>query len=282
MQEINKLNFKIPACSRLEFCWYVLLEINLIVMCFNQMVFLGMQPINDNLGVHLALIALVGGIAVKAKEFVGAPRERSSRGLIVLCVTAVVTTIVAWFEIEQVHALLAIPFVGAFIWTLHGYRRLKVIAPLLFLSLFMFGAWSEEIRGCLSLPLQYAGAEIMTRIASLMIPITHEGLYFFVKGHRFIVVPECSGVGMLSTFLFGFAILQSFEKVKPIGYLSMFLLDPFLTLILNSLRLVITALVAYYVSPAYAIEIHSNLEFILIPFGLVFLWFLGKRSHVIQ
>jgi hypothetical protein len=82
---------------------------------------------------------------------------------------------------------------------------------------------------------------------------------------------------MWASFLFAFALWQMFLKYRPMAYLVAVVLDPILTLGLNSIRLFITAMVAHFYSVQTAVAIHSNLEYFLVPPGLLVLWYVGAR-----
>jgi exosortase/archaeosortase family protein len=67
------------------------------------------------------------------------------------------------------------------------------------------------------------------------------------------------------------------ERFRPTAYVVMCGAILVTTIALNVVRLFITALVAYNVSAEQALAIHTNLEAILVPLGLIFLFYLGGR-----
>lgn len=264
----------------LELVCYILLASNLLVVGSTWLSEIITPPLKNATVPLLTSVFIVCGSLRKRRAFLAAPHSQSYGGLAVLCVVCIMTTLSALFQMERLHSMAWIPLVGSFIWAVFGYRRLRIIAPLLFLSMFMMPDVPEYVRNCLSLPLQYASTLLMAKISALFIPINSYDHYFVIKGLIYDVAPTCSGLTMLSTFLFAFAILQTFENVKPIAYCSIFLLDPCLTLLLNSVRLFITALAGFYVSQPFAVSIHSNLEYALLPFGMLLLWILTRSFRV--
>jgi exosortase len=202
-----------------------------------------------------------------------APSHIGALALICLCTLISVS---GYFHITRIFLLANIALLLAFVWTFYGLERCKKFAPPAFLALFTLPDLPEEFRAYLFIPLQHICTFTAAETAKLFIPITYAGHMFTVKGHPFDVAPSCSGLGMWACFLFAFAIWQAFKPYKPKAYLAAFLLDPILTLTLNTVRIALTAIVAYYQSVSVAMAIHSNLEFILVPIGLVILWKVGQ------
>jgi exosortase/archaeosortase family protein len=163
----------------------------------------------------------------------------------------------------------------SFVWTFFGWQRAKAIFPAVFLSLFTLPDLPEEFRAYLFIPLQHVCTAMAGEIAKLFVPLTYSGHFFTVDGHEMNVAPSCAGLGMWACFLFAFAIWQGFKRYKPAAYIAAFITDPILVMILNTVRLAVTAIVVHYHSLRLALEIHANMEAILVPLGLFILWKVG-------
>lgn len=154
---------------------------------------------------------------------------------------------------------------------------MRAFFPVIFLSFFTLPDLPEEFRSQICIPMQQLSTILSAESAKLLIPLTYHSHYFYVKGVEYDVAPECSGLSMWACFLFTFAIWQSFKSYKPMAYVVAFFFDPVLTLTLNTVRLALTALVAFYASEQQAIAIHAKLEFVLVPIGILLLWTLSSR-----
>lgn len=240
------------------------------------------RSIREALPPVIALLFLVLGIFAHRNKFLAIEKAKSWLGLSVLVAVAAALNIAGFFKLFHTMFPLSVALVASFIWAVHGTERLRAVLPLFFLSAFLLPDVPETVRLTLSLPLQHLCTFLTVSFCKLFIPITGSGHYFSISGHSYDVAPGCSGLSMLASFLFAFAIFQTFEKPKPLAYFAIFLFDPLMTMTLNTVRLVITAFSGYFVSQQFALSIHSNLEFVLVPVGLAILWIVGKRLRVIQ
>ncbi len=202
------------------------------------------------------------------------PSQIGALALITMCLLVFAS---GYLHINRIYLLANIALLSSFVWANYGLDRCKKFGQPAFLALFTLPDLPEEFRAYLFIPLQHICTFTAAETAKLFIPITYYGHIFVVNGHKFDVAPACSGLGMWACFLFAFAIWQAFKPYKPMAYVVAFLMDPLLTLTLNTMRIALTAIVAYYQSVKMAMDIHSNLEFILVPIGLLTLWKVGER-----
>jgi exosortase/archaeosortase family protein len=223
----------------------------------------------------------LGGLA-NWPRFVSEKQKRSWWGLACVVICSMLLNATGYFKLFHTMFPLSVALVASFIWATQGLQRLRATLPLFFLSPFLLPNVPESLRTTLSLPLQNVCTFLTVQICHWFFPITGSAHHFFVSGLEYDVAPSCSGLSMLASFLFAFAIFQAFERPKRLAYLCIFLFDPIMTVILNTVRLIITAFVGNYVSQATAISIHSNLEFGLVPLGLGVLWLVGKKFRVVK
>lgn len=155
----------------------------------------------------------------------------------------------------------------------------KGLADFLF-ALFLLPDLPADIRNTISLPLQHLSTQLTTWGAGLFIPISAQGNIFYIRGEAFEVTVPCSGLHTWLGFLFG-GLLWLFFENRPTRktFLWVLLAAPALALLTNTVRLIITALVAYYQSPDAGSAIHTNLEYILFPCGLLLLFQLLQRQN---
>lgn len=180
-------------------------------------------------------------------------------------------------HMSRIFLLANIALIYAFARATVGKKIARCLIPSMFLALFAMPDLPEEFRAHFFIPLQSVCTTLAGELARLFIPMTYSGHIFTVNGQQMNVAPSCAGLGMWACFLFTFAIWQAFKTYRPIAYLVAFALDPILVVILNTVRLATTAIVAYAHSVRLAMEIHSNLEFILVPLGIFILWKVGAR-----
>lgn len=231
--------------------------------------------LNDNVRPILSVaIAALSGWTIW-RHSPPAVEQSSKIGILSLIVAAILVGFSGCFHMMRLYLLVNIALPVVFIWAFFGAAHSKKFAPAAFVSLFALPDLPEEFRAYLFIPLQHICTVGAAEIARLFIPITYSGHIFVVNHQHFDVAPSCSGLSMWACFLFAFAIWQTFKAYKPAAYVIAFFMDPILVVALNTVRLTITALVAFYQSPKAAMAIHSNLEFILVPLGLLLLWKVG-------
>jgi exosortase len=168
---------------------------------------------------------------------------------------------------------------GAVFWAVFGRSAAGRWLGVFCFSLFLLPEMPTDLKMGLSLPLQLISTQLTAALASLFIPITASGNLFFIQGEPFEVTVACSGLNTWIGFLYAAMLVHLFEDL-PFRRLAVLLLAaPVLALVLNAVRLFITALVAYRVSADAGVGLHTNLEYALFPLGLCLLWRLGRRRH---
>ncbi len=240
------------------------------------------HPLRESLPPVLAAVVLVFGIYFNRTKLATPPREKSWVGLTLLFCICIALDVLCILKMFHFMFLASVALVAFFVFAFHGLQRARSAFPLFFVSAFLLPDLPDSVRSVLSLPLQKLCTFLTLSICRLFIPITGSDHFFYICGRTYDVAPGCSGLSMLACFLFAFALFQTFESPKPFAYFAIFMFDPLMTIMLNTIRLVITAFCGYYVSQEYAISIHANLEFVLVPIGLLVLWTLGNKLRVIQ
>jgi exosortase/archaeosortase family protein len=205
------------------------------------------------------------------------PASSSVIGTIALAITAAANFLMVMLHTATLYDISIIAMVAAFIMAVRGPAKARHFLPLLLFSFFLIPDMPDDVRLKISLPLQMITTKGTVALAHLFIPISSIGHTFIVNGHPFDVAPGCSGLNMWISFLFAFGIWQLMERFRPTAYVVMCGAILVTTIALNVVRLFITALVAYNVSAEQALAIHTNLEAILVPLGLIFLFYLGGR-----
>ena len=164
-------------------------------------------------------------------------------------------------------------------WTLYGFRHFYLWLGLFIFSFFLLPELPADLKMGISLPLQLMSTQITTAMAGLFIPITAAGNIFYIEGHAFEVTVACSGLNTWIGFLFAGLLWMLFERFSIKSLVAVLLGAPMLALLTNTLRLFITALVASNVSADAGLAIHTNLEYVLFPAGLVLMWVMARRLH---
>ncbi len=172
-----------------------------------------------------------------------------------------------------------IVLLATLLWSLSGFRILASWLPVVLFSFFLLPDLPSDLKNTISLPLQLLSTQLTTLLAGLFIPITAKGNIFYIYGEAFEVTVACSGLHTWIGFLFAGMMWLLFEKFSLKILLAALLSAPLLALVTNTLRLFITALVAHWVSADAAVDIHTNLEYLLFPLGLIALWMLLRTIY---
>lgn len=166
------------------------------------------------------------------------------------------------------------------IWSLTSNKTFSYWFPSFLFSLLLIPEIPNDQRLVVSQPMQRISADLAMLLAQTIIPIKHEGNTLWVKGDYFEVAPECSGLNMWVAYFGLLLLFQLFVRCRLWFYPAVCLAVPLITIVLNSVRIAITALVAYFSSFESAMSIHSNLEYVTFPLGLLLLWLIGKKFYV--
>lgn len=173
-----------------------------------------------------------------------------------------------------------VAILAAMLFVLRGSQALKRWAPLFVMSIFLLPSLSDTTKAWISLPLQLISTATAAILSKLFIPLAFTGHYLFVNGHTLDVAPGCSGLSMWVSIFFCFAIWQLFERFRLSGYLGACAIVPVLTIAANSIRLALTAIIAYHCSLETAIYWHARLELVLLPLSIGILYLSLRRFRV--
>lgn len=222
------------------------------------------------------IIACIGTTSVgkHARKEIKECSWTGATALIILCVINAFATL---FTLATIYVGSVTCICWTLLWTLTGWKHARHYLPVLIFCCFALTPLPEEIRIRLSLPLQFASINVMGAIVSQLISIDVHGHLFVVRGIAYDVSAACSGLNQWIGLTYVFLIWQMLQRFSFRGWLYIALSIPLLTIALNSSRLVITALVAYFFSEKDALAIHTNIEFILYPIALSVMWMTARR-----
>ncbi|HEY9772544.1 MAG TPA: archaeosortase/exosortase family protein [Planktothrix sp.] len=201
-------------------------------------------------------------------------------GLVLVIAAVSVNACASFLHLDKLQLFSLIATSAGMVWALYGPEQVKHWAPLAVLAPFLSAACSELTLTVVSVPLQRISSDGMVWLAHFLIPIHSSSQYFVVNGNNFAIATGCSGLTMWMSLLFAFALWQVFMRFKIAAYVTVFIAVLPITLGLNVLRLLTTALLAYYANKDLALACHSSLEAFLLPIGMAALWYLGKRYRV--
>ncbi|HEY9687314.1 MAG TPA: exosortase/archaeosortase family protein [Coleofasciculaceae cyanobacterium] len=205
----------------------------------------------------------------------GFPAHPSMSGFALLLLSGLAYLAGAMLSIKTLFWGSYIVLLASLCWTLYGFRFFyNRLAGFLF-SLFLLPELPADLRNSISLPLQHLSTQLTTTLAGLLIPITARGNIFYIHNEAFEVTVACSGLHTWIGFLFAGLMWMLFEPFSLRVLLAVLIGAPLLAIGTNTIRLFITALVAYWDSPDMGVAVHTNLEYILFPLGLVLMWRIG-------
>lgn len=159
---------------------------------------------------------------------------------------------------------------GSF-WALFGREAFRRRMAFFLFAFFLLPDMPSDIKLRISLPLQMLSTQLSAGLAGLLIPVETAGNVFYINGEAFEVTVACSGLHTWIGFLFAGLLWFLFEGFDWRKFMGVLIAAPVLALVLNTVRLFVTALVAWYQSADAAIAVHTNLDFVLFPVGLALL-----------
>jgi exosortase/archaeosortase family protein len=200
-----------------------------------------------------------------------------SAGLLFFTAMIALTAAGNYFHFARLSWLGFLAATAGLIWVLAGRAYLKHWAPLFLFSLLLLpgapiaaidwtGAW-----------LKMTSLRLTIALSSLFIPITAKGNVFFVKGDAFEITTACCGMSMWVGLTFLVLLWQIYHRLTVGRTVSLVFLATCLSLLMNGVRLCITAVVAYWTTQSFALSIHSNLEYLLYPIAAAVLWLCMRR-----
>ncbi|WP_303674164.1 exosortase/archaeosortase family protein [Vampirovibrio chlorellavorus] len=237
------------------------------------------RPLDHNLiqlgGAIVLLFALLNSFKREAlkKALTGSPLLNTS--WIGLALLSGVLLVHALFDFLHIKSLYWMSYLGILAfsgWTLLGFQRFLHCLPYFLFSAFLLPVVNAEIHTAISLPLQLASTWLATQFSALFIPLTYHQNMMYIKGETFEITADCSGLQSWVGFIFAGLLKHLFEGLQKLELALLIPISLILALFLNSVRLCLTALVAYFASADQALAIHTNLDYVLLPLGFYLIW----------
>jgi exosortase len=237
---------------------------------------LSQRSFQENI-LQLLVIGLLMFVLSRQPWKQGFPCHPSLSGFALLLLSGLAYLAGAMLSIKTLFWGSYIVLLACLCWTLCGFRFFyNRLAGFLF-ALFLLPELPADLQNSISLPLQHLSTQLTTTLAGFLIPITAQGNIFYIRNEAFEVTVACSGLHTWIGFLFAGLMWMLFEPFSLRVLLAILIGAPLLAIGTNTIRLFITALVAYWGSPDMGVAVHTNLEYLLFPLGLVLMWRLGHH-----
>jgi len=208
----------------------------------------------DSNSSHGLLVPLIVAFLVwRRRKRLGEIEKRTHRAaLLMVLAGAMLLPIAAASEVKSLSALSLLIVLGGLVWHIWGS---KVMQELSFAYGFLFFIipWPGLLVETLTFPLQLTSTKMATTIIGLLgIQVEREGVNIQIYNYTFAVAAPCSGIRSLAALsalgaLYAYLLKGSFGR-----RMLLFLLVPPLALIGNSIRIVITLLLAARWGPEMA------------------------------
>lgn len=226
------------------------------------------------------LVLLLLGVAIARSDVRETPRYKPSwAGLVLMALAGFGYLLGGLLSVKSLFWGSLLLLMAGLFWALFSFRCFYSWLGVFLFAFFLLPEIPLDLKMAISLPLQLASTQITTWLAGWQIPITASGNIFYIAGEAYEVTVACSGLHTWIGFLFAGLLWMLFERFSLKSLLAVLLAAPLLALVLNVVRLFVTALVAYHVSPDAGLAVHTNLEYLLFPLGLLLMWQAGRRLH---
>lgn len=226
------------------------------------------RPTQDNVPQFLTLAFLVVALMRHGKPAIPTLRPNAF-GLGVIIFTGMLYLLGLWLSVKALVFISLLTLAASLYWTWFGAAKLYRALPVFLFALFLLPQCPTDLRTTISLPLQLISTQLATGLASLFIPIQTTGNIFYVKGEAFEVTAACSGLNTWTGYLFAGMLAMMMGRFSFGRFGRLLVGAPILALAGNAIRLWITAMMAYWVSVNAGLAIHTNLEYIIFPAGLL-------------
>lgn len=237
------------------------------------------RPLSQN--VMQACIAFLLGLGIiqSLRQWRMMPNtpQPSKMGLGFLLLAGAGYAIADFYAVQSMLWISYLALLAGYSWALRGTTFFMRWLPIILFSGFLLPTVNGEIQMAVSLPLQIASTKLAAMAAGLFIPISSSDTLISIGDNALQVTPACSGLQSWIGFLFAGLLWQVFEGSRSRFLLVLIPGALLLSLLLNCIRLTITALITAWVSIDQAVAVHSNLDFILFPIGLFILWMVASR-----
>jgi len=224
---------------------------------------------------------------VRRDRFPGITARPAWAGLSLIAASGVMRLVAARFYIEAIDAWSIIPWVAGSVWLLCGWRTLAWAGPAIGFLWFMVPL-PFRAEHMLSYPLQGVATNLSCVILQgLGQPALAEGHTILLGEHQLEVASACSGLRVLmSTVALAFACMIVMRRTWWENVLLLASTIP-IALAANSLRIVLTALLARHVSGEAAGQFaHDFAGWVMIPLAAVLfgtiLWYLDRLFHSVE
>ncbi len=236
------------------------------------------RPLEANLFQILTVCLLITAL-LKRENLFRLPVYLSRSGLYAITITSCIHLLSAMVAIKSLYWASFIALLATLIWGFFGYVVFYRWLSFFLFSLFLLPQLPIDLQTQLSLQLQLLSTKLTALLAGLIIPITSQGNIFYINNQAYEVTVACSGLHTWIGFLFAGLLWQLFEpfSLKKLG--GILLIAPVLAIALNTVRLVFTALIAYWFSPEAGMALHTNIEYLLFPAGLLLMLIAGRRLY---
>lgn len=220
----------------------------------------------------LALPLLCAGAVATYRRAKALPQSQSWLGVALAIISAMVCCASQFLHLDFTNKVALTALTANVILAARGRKFLAAFIPTLLFSGFLFPAIPSELFALLSLPLQVICTKLVAICLSPFIPISSHGHLFEIKGELYDVEPGCSGLSMVTTLIFAILLWGMFRAIAVKRYCILFVATPAIAVGLNALRLVVTAVIGYATTQTQALAIHTNIEALLLPLGLILLF----------
>ena len=163
-------------------------------------------------------------------------------------------------------------------WALTGKRQTNKLLPLSGLAFYLLPVVHAELVNTVSIPLQWVSATTSAWLVGLFTTIYQAGTLLAIDGMLFNVAPACCGLNSWLSFLYVCFLWQAVEGARIRNVLLCIPLTLVLALVLNIVRITLMLVIAQATDEATALALHTNLDYLLFPLGLLALFLLAKRS----
>jgi exosortase len=224
---------------------------------------------------------------VRRDHFPGVAARPAWGGLSLIAASGLMRFFAARFYIDAIDAWSIIPWLAGSVWLFCGWRTLVWAGPAIGFLWFMVPL-PFRAEHLLSYPLQGVATNLSCAILQgLGQPALAEGHTILLGEHQLEVASACSGLRVfMSTVALAFAWMIMVRRTWWENVLLLASTIP-IALAANSLRIVLTALLARHVSGEAAGEFaHDFAGWVMIPlaavlFGMI-LWYLDRLFHSVE
>lgn len=183
------------------------------------------------------------------------------------------------FSLTTTYLIALVGLIASGLWALRGRHFAMHFIPVFIFVSFGLVSLPDELRMGISLPMQLIATNAVLSMFPQFITLGGTSHQFVIHNVSYDIAPNCSGLNQWMAFTYAFLIWQMFRQTSRKEWLCALVAIPLITLLLNLTRLTITALLAYFSTKDIALAVHSNIEFVLFPLGLLLLSALVRRCH---